>query len=129
MGTFAASWRLPARAPHLAAARLRLLPKLSAANCSRRAFARRAAGLRATPPWRRCRQKAADQVGYRPPNYESPLDYFRTPITPNDEFFVRYHLSDIPDVDAKTYKIDGRRRRRQRPGRTHARRSEKAAGL
>jgi DMSO/TMAO reductase YedYZ molybdopterin-dependent catalytic subunit len=30
---------------------------------------------------------------------------FRTPITPNDEFFVRYHLADIPEVDAKTYKI------------------------
>ena len=33
------------------------------------------------------------------------LDYFRTPITPNDEFFIRYHLSDIPDVDVTTYKI------------------------
>ena len=41
----------------------------------------------------------------RPPNYESPLEYFRTPITPNNQFFVRYHLSDIPEVDAKTYKI------------------------
>lgn len=41
----------------------------------------------------------------RPPNYESPLEYLRTAITPNDEFFVRYHLSDIPEIDAKTYKI------------------------
>ena len=41
----------------------------------------------------------------RGPNYESPLEYFRTPITPNDEFFIRYHLSDIPEVDPKTYKI------------------------
>jgi sulfite dehydrogenase len=41
----------------------------------------------------------------RGPNYESPLEYFRTQITPNDEFFVRYHLSDIPEIDAKTYKI------------------------
>jgi DMSO/TMAO reductase YedYZ molybdopterin-dependent catalytic subunit len=45
------------------------------------------------------------KLSYRPPNYESPLQYFRTPITPNDQFFVRYHLSDIPDIDAKTYKI------------------------
>ena len=45
------------------------------------------------------------RLSYRPPNYESPLEYFRTPITPNDQFFVRYHLSDIPEVDAKTYKI------------------------
>jgi DMSO/TMAO reductase YedYZ molybdopterin-dependent catalytic subunit len=42
----------------------------------------------------------------RPPNYEAPLEYFRTPITPNDQFFVRYHLSDIPEVDAKSYKIE-----------------------
>ena len=41
----------------------------------------------------------------RPPNYESPLEYFRTPITPNDQFFVRYHLADIPDVKAEGYKI------------------------
>jgi hypothetical protein len=30
---------------------------------------------------------------YRPPNYETPLEYFRTAITPNDAFFVRYHLA------------------------------------
>ncbi|GGJ23202.1 molybdopterin-dependent oxidoreductase [Neoroseomonas lacus] len=35
----------------------------------------------------------------RPPNYETPLDAFRTAITPNDRFFVRYHLSVIPDMD------------------------------
>lgn len=46
------------------------------------------------------------RLSYRPPNYESPLDYFRTPITPNDQFFIRYHLSDIPDVDANSYKIE-----------------------
>jgi DMSO/TMAO reductase YedYZ molybdopterin-dependent catalytic subunit len=45
------------------------------------------------------------KLSYRPPNYESPLEYFSTPITPNDRFYVRYHLADIPDVDAKTYKI------------------------
>jgi len=50
-------------------------------------------------------KKPLIKLSYRPPNYESPLEYFRTPITPNDQFFVRYHLSDIPDVDAKTYKI------------------------
>ena len=50
-------------------------------------------------------KKPLIRLAYRPPNYEAPLDYFRTPITPNDQFFVRYHLSDIPEVDAKTYKI------------------------
>jgi DMSO/TMAO reductase YedYZ molybdopterin-dependent catalytic subunit len=45
------------------------------------------------------------QLSDRPPNYESPLEYFRTPITPNDQFFVRYHLSDIPEVKVENYKI------------------------
>jgi DMSO/TMAO reductase YedYZ molybdopterin-dependent catalytic subunit len=45
------------------------------------------------------------QLADRPPNYEAPLEYFRTPITPNDKFFVRYHLADIPDVKVETYKI------------------------
>lgn len=50
-------------------------------------------------------KKPLIKLAYRAPNYEAPLEYFRTPITPNDEFFVRYHLSNIPQVDAKTYKI------------------------
>ncbi len=50
-------------------------------------------------------KKPLIRLAYRPPNYETPVDYFRTPITPNDAFFVRYHLSDIPDVDAKTWKL------------------------
>jgi DMSO/TMAO reductase YedYZ molybdopterin-dependent catalytic subunit len=50
-------------------------------------------------------KKPLIKLAYRPPNYESPIEYFRTPITPNDEFFVRYHLSDIPEVDPKTWKI------------------------
>jgi len=33
---------------------------------------------------------------YRPPNFETPTQYFRTPITPNNAFFVRYHLAGIP---------------------------------
>src|SRR5215813_12887753 len=37
---------------------------------------------------------------YRPPNYESPLDVFEQAITPNDAFFVRYHLARIPEVTA-----------------------------
>lgn len=50
-------------------------------------------------------KKPLIKLSYRPPNYETPLEYFRTPITPNDAFFVRYHLSDIPEVDAKTWKL------------------------
>jgi sulfite dehydrogenase len=50
-------------------------------------------------------KKPLIQLADRPPNYESPLEYLRTPITPNDQFFVRYHLADIPEVKAEGYKI------------------------
>jgi DMSO/TMAO reductase YedYZ molybdopterin-dependent catalytic subunit len=43
---------------------------------------------------------------YRPPNYETPLDYFAQPFTPNDVFFVRYHLTDIPEVKAADWKLE-----------------------
>jgi DMSO/TMAO reductase YedYZ molybdopterin-dependent catalytic subunit len=42
---------------------------------------------------------------YRPPNYETPIDFFRDPITRNDAFFVRYHLASIPQVDAKKWRL------------------------
>jgi DMSO/TMAO reductase YedYZ molybdopterin-dependent catalytic subunit len=45
------------------------------------------------------------KLSYRPPNYEAPLEYFATPITPNERFYVRYHLSEIPEVDIATYRI------------------------
>ena len=38
------------------------------------------------------------KLSWRPPNYESPLTAFALPITPNDRFFVRYHLSQIPEM-------------------------------
>jgi DMSO/TMAO reductase YedYZ molybdopterin-dependent catalytic subunit len=49
------------------------------------------------------------QLADRPPNYEAPLEYFRTAITPNEQFFIRYHLSEIPEVNVMEYqiKIDG----------------------
>ena len=34
----------------------------------------------------------------RPPNYELPIGTFRSAITPNDEFFIRYHLAGIPTM-------------------------------
>ena len=43
-------------------------------------------------------KKPLIRLADRPPNYKSPLEYLRTPITPNDQFFVRYHLADIPEV-------------------------------
>lgn len=50
-------------------------------------------------------KKPLIKLSYRPPNYETPLEYFRTAITPNDAFFVRYHLPGIPEVDANTWKL------------------------
>jgi DMSO/TMAO reductase YedYZ molybdopterin-dependent catalytic subunit len=50
-------------------------------------------------------KKPLIKLAYRPPNYETPIEYFRTAITPNDAFFVRYHLSNIPEVDANTWKV------------------------
>src|SRR5882762_4931333 len=47
-------------------------------------------------------KKPLIKLSYRPPNYETPIAYFRSAITPNDAFFVRYHLSDIPAADSKT---------------------------
>ncbi|HTP47718.1 MAG TPA: molybdopterin-dependent oxidoreductase [Casimicrobiaceae bacterium] len=42
---------------------------------------------------------------WRPPNYETPLSYFTTEITPNDAFFVRWHLAAIPQVTAATWTL------------------------
>ena len=46
------------------------------------------------------------KLSYRPPNYETPVSYFDTAFTPNDAFFVRYHLAGIPEkFDAANWKI------------------------
>ena len=42
----------------------------------------------------------------RPPNYETPQSYFADAVTPNDAFFVRYHLATIPRVNAAAWKLD-----------------------
>ena len=42
---------------------------------------------------------------FRPPNYETPLAYFDEPITPNERFFVRWHLMDIPEIDAARWRL------------------------
>jgi sulfite dehydrogenase (cytochrome) subunit A len=34
----------------------------------------------------------------RPPNYATPVDVFTEAVTPNDRFFVRYHLAGVPTV-------------------------------
>ncbi len=42
---------------------------------------------------------------FRPPNFETPVAYFNEAFTPNNVFFVRYHLADIPQVDAAQWKL------------------------
>jgi sulfite dehydrogenase len=41
-------------------------------------------------------KKKLIRLADRPPNYETPIEAFGSAITPNDEFFVRYHLATIP---------------------------------
>jgi sulfite dehydrogenase (cytochrome) subunit A len=51
-------------------------------------------------------KKPLIKLSYRPPNYETPLSHFASEFTPNDSFFVRYHLSSIPEeVDAAGWKL------------------------
>ena len=42
---------------------------------------------------------------FRPPNFETPVAYFNEAFTPNNAFFVRYHLADIPQIDAAQWKL------------------------
>jgi sulfite dehydrogenase len=42
----------------------------------------------------------------RPPNLETPLRYFKLDYTPNDVFFVRWHLSGLPAaVDTNHFRL------------------------
>lgn len=46
----------------------------------------------------------------RPPNYETPIDVFTDTVTPNDRFFIRYHLAGVPtasDLDGWSLTIGG----------------------
>ena len=51
-------------------------------------------------------KKPLIKLAYRPPNYETPVSYFTSPITANDAFFVRYHLADIPEkIDLPSWRL------------------------
>jgi sulfite dehydrogenase (cytochrome) subunit A len=42
----------------------------------------------------------------RPPQLETPLHYFRQDLTPNEAFYVRWHLEGIPtSVDLRTFRL------------------------
>ena len=43
----------------------------------------------------------------RPPQLETPIRYFRQDLTPNEAFFVRWHLEGIPtSVDLRTFRLN-----------------------
>lgn len=48
------------------------------------------------------------QLTSRPPQLETPMSVFNKGlITPNDEFFVRYHLAGIPlEIDPATFRLE-----------------------
>ena len=50
-------------------------------------------------------KKPLIQRAFRPPNFETPLEGLRPDFTPNDLFFVRYHLDVIPRVDRETWRF------------------------
>jgi len=50
-------------------------------------------------------KKPLIKLSYNPPNYETPIENLRTAITSNDTFFVRYHLSHIPEIDAAQWRL------------------------
>ena len=41
----------------------------------------------------------------RPPQLETPIKYFETAITPNDAFYVRYHIPPPTSVDLSTWRL------------------------
>ncbi len=42
---------------------------------------------------------------FRPPNFETPVAQFGDVITPNDRFFVRWHLASIPEIDPREWRL------------------------
>lgn len=53
-------------------------------------------------------KRALIQLTARPPQLETPFRVFdESVITPNDAFFVRYHLADIPlSIDPETFRLE-----------------------
>lgn len=51
-------------------------------------------------------KKPLIQRAWRPPNFETPLADLAAPFTPNDVFFVRYHLAVIPRVDPLSWRLN-----------------------
>jgi DMSO/TMAO reductase YedYZ molybdopterin-dependent catalytic subunit len=41
---------------------------------------------------------------FRPPNYETPVSHFRHALTPNDAFYVRWHMG-VPDIARRDWRL------------------------
>ncbi|HLI61784.1 MAG TPA: hypothetical protein VKV05_00195, partial [Terriglobales bacterium] len=42
----------------------------------------------------------------RPPQMETPLRHFQSNLTPNDAFFVRWHVAELPGaVDLQSFRL------------------------
>ena len=50
-------------------------------------------------------KKPLIQRAFRPPNFETPLADLAPLYTDNSVFFVRYHLANIPKVDAASWRL------------------------
>ena len=53
-------------------------------------------------------KRALIRLTSRPPQLETPFEVFNEGVlTPNDAFFVRYHLPNIPtEIDPDTYRLE-----------------------
>lgn len=52
-------------------------------------------------------KKPLKAISDRPPLLESPREIFTKPITPNDQFFVRWHMPDIPTyIDLNEFRLN-----------------------
>lgn len=43
---------------------------------------------------------------YRPINFETPTEYFGDVFTPNDAFFVRWHLTNVPEINPNEWRLN-----------------------
>jgi len=50
-------------------------------------------------------KRALIRRSFRPPNYETPLEDLDALYTPNDAFFVRWHLAGLPQVDGGAWRL------------------------
>jgi DMSO/TMAO reductase YedYZ molybdopterin-dependent catalytic subunit len=65
------------------------------------------AELPADAPMRFPGKVAMRVVNDRPPCLETPWEYFRHDLTPNEAFYVRWHLQMIPtEVDVRTWRLN-----------------------